>query len=515
MTTPIRVRELNNHPVRSRGDYVLLWLQMARRLRSNHALDYALAKANELKKPLVVYEGLKRNYPWASVRFHQFLLEGMQDNAAEAQCLGINYWPFVATPENEGHGLVARLCEKACLLVTDDYPQFIVPAQNRAIAKSGSCPVHAVDTNGVIPLAALGAPVSAAAHLRPRMHRLFATSWAERSQAEPDFSATVRQQIDPPFPLWTAPANLSEFVASLAVDASVPAIPSTPGGSSAAQVVLQNFVTERLANYADGRNQPDDPAASAASQLSWHLHYGHLSMDDVVAATLGDAWTPAEINPRTRNKDDFFCRDANVNAFLDEAITWRDVGYHWNWNRAKAVPATAPCRSWQAAGEVPQFHFGNYDFTRDSGAGTLYTLEQFENGATHDELWNAAQRQLVTTGRMHNYLRMLWGKKVLQWSATYDDAYRTLEHLNNKYAVDGRDPNSYTGILWCFGLFDRPWPPEREVFGSLRYMTSESTAKKFKLDAYYRYVKRLPTIAEARRGHSPTVTAVRKQKELF
>jgi deoxyribodipyrimidine photo-lyase len=168
--------------------------------------------------------------------------------------------------------------------------------------------------------------------------------------------------------------------------------------------------------------------------------------------------------------------------------------------------------SWEAE-PYPQFNFQTFDFS-PGGDRTLdvvlpewaretlrthandkreflYSLEEFEAAATHDELWNAAQTELVATGRMHNYLRMLWAKKVLEWTATPAEAYRVLEHLNNKYAIDGRDPNSYTGILWCFGLFDRPWPPERRVFGTIRYMSSENTARKFKLNGYYEYVRRL------------------------
>jgi deoxyribodipyrimidine photo-lyase len=160
---------------------------------------------------------------------------------------------------------------------------------------------------------------------------------------------------------------------------------------------------------------------------------------------------------------------------------------------------------------VPSFNFATFDFSPLDAAGTLdrvlpawakatlakhagdrrehlYSLAEFEAAATHDDLWNAAQTELVRTGRIHNYLRMLWAKKVLEWSPSAKEAYRVLEHLNNKYAIDGRDPNSYTGILWCFGLFDRPWAPERNVFGSVRYMSSDNTARKFKLGAYLDYV---------------------------
>jgi deoxyribodipyrimidine photo-lyase len=246
------------------------------------------------------------------------------------------------------------------------------------------------------------------------------------------------------------------------------------------------------------------------------LHFGHLSIQDIAEAVLGDGWTPAEINPRAKGKrDDFFCRDANVNSFLDEAITWRDLGYHWHFCRSAAAaepnPSAQP-QSWSTHA-VPQFNFAALDFS-PGGERTLdvvlpewakatlrkhehdrrehiYTLEEFEAAATHDELWNAAQSELAATGRMHNYLRMLWAKKVLEWSESPAAAYRTLEHLNNKYALDGRDPNSYTGILWCFGLFDRPWAPERPVFGTVRFMSSEATAKKFRLAGYYDYVRRV------------------------
>ena len=175
---------------------------------------------------------------------------------------------------------------------------------------------------------------------------------------------------------------------------------------------------------------------------------------------------------------------------------------------------------------MPSFNFESFDFSPRSG-GTLervlpdwakatlakhagdrrpvvYELEELENAHTDDMVWNAAQREMVATGRMHNYLRMLWGKKILQWSETPEQAYRVCEHLNNKYQLDGRDPNSYEGILWVFGLFDRPWPPEREIFGQLRYMTSDSTSKKFRLGGYYEYVAGLPTPGDVRAGKTAT-----------
>ena len=514
-----RVRLLNDSPVNRRGGYVLYWCQMVRRLRANHALDYAGQKARELGKPLVIYEGLKRNYPWANARTHTFMLQGMRDQLAEARRLGIHYWPFVETPTDSGRGLVAKLCQEACLLITDDYPQFIIPAQTRAVARMVPIPVVAVDGNGIIPLARLGAPVAAAAHLRPRMHKLFAEAWQNRAATEPELHPPALKPIDPPFPLWQPPADLSLFVKRLEVDASVPAVPEE-GGVFAARAQLEDFIRHKMPRYAKKRNNPDDPRRNAASGLSWYLHAGHIGIQEVCESVLGSNWTPEQLNLRTRNKDDFFCRDDNINSFLDEAITWRDVGYHWHYCRNRDLTANAavgPWKSWQASGEAwPSFNFQRFDFSPLSPEGTLaqvlpawaqenlvrhasdrrehlYDLAQFEAAQTHDPLWNAAQRELVLTGRMHNYLRMLWGKKVLEWSETPEIGYRILEHLNNKYALDGRDPNSYTGILWCFGLFDRPWPGDRPVFGSIRYMSSQSTAKKFDLDPYFDYVDSLTT----------------------
>jgi deoxyribodipyrimidine photo-lyase len=491
-----RLRRLNAAPTATGAEYVLYWMQAYRRLAHNHALDYALACARELGRPLVVYEGLRIDYPWASRRLHRFVLEGMQANAARAATLGLNYWPFVETRKDEGRGLLQSLSERACLVVTDDFPAFIVPAQTEALARKVAVPVFAVDSNGVVPLALLGPAVSAAAHLRPRLHKAFAEAWAQRATAKPRIPELARKPVAAPFETWRA-ADVAAFVDALPLDPGVPAVSAVPGGAPAARARLRDFVKRRLRGYAAARSEPRSPLEGHASGLSPYLHFGHISIEEVVEMVLATtgAWTPGELRVHNRGKrEGFFCDDPDVNAFLDEALTWRDVGFHWHRSRRadarsleKALPAWALETLGAHAGDPRRF---------------VYTGEELEDGRTHDPLWNAAQRELVATGTIHNYLRMLWGKKVLEWSASPAEAYRTLEHLNNKYALDGRDPNSYTGILWCFGLFDRPWPPERKVFGSVRYMSSENTARKFALAPYYAYVGRLPAIADVRSGRA-------------
>jgi deoxyribodipyrimidine photo-lyase len=485
-----RVRHANDRPIRASGEYVLYWMQAARRLSHNHALDHALREARRLHRPLVVYEGLRLRYPWASARLHRFVLEGMRANAEAAARLGLPYWPWVERTAGEGRGLLVALAARAACVVTDDFPAFIVPAQIAALAAATDVAVVAVDANSIVPLSRLGPPVSAAAQLRPRIHRAFAEAWEHRAAARP----RPPEQTAPTPPFEPAPLDdLDALLASLPLDRSVAPVPDTPGGTPAARRRLAEFVAHRLRGTAEDRSRPAAPAAAHQSGLSPYLHFGHIAIAEVAEAVLASSgdWSPAVLDPHAvGRREGFYCRDADVNAFLDEAITWRDLGFHWglhwHWTRAadtasleRALPAWARRTLGAHAGDVRAF---------------VYSREEWEAGATHDPLWNAAQRQLVATGTIHNYLRMLWGKKVLEWSRTPEDAYATLEHLNNRYALDGRDPNSYTGILWCFGLFDRPWAPERPVLGSVRYMSSENTARKFKLAPYLAYTASLPPL---------------------
>jgi deoxyribodipyrimidine photo-lyase len=481
-----RLRRLNDARVAPRGEYVLYWMQIYRRLERNHALDYAVRCAGELGRPLVVYEGLRIDYPWASRRLHRFVLEGMQANAARADELGLSYWPFVETEKGQGRGLLRRLSARAAVVVTDDYPCFIIPDQAEALARKVEVPVFAVDSNSLVPLSLLGPPVSAAAHLRPRIHKAFAAAWPHRAAAKPRLRGVPSRRVRPPFDAWKA-RDLAAFVGALPIDASVPPVPGTPGGTPAARARLRAFV--------EGRSEPRSLEEGHASGLSPYLHFGHVSIEEVVEAVLATTgkWTPEELRVHNRGKrEGFFGDSPDVDAFLDEALTWRDVGFQWH--RARRADAASLERA------LPAWALATLGAHAGDRRPWLYTAEELEGGRTHDPLWNAAQRELVTTGTIHGYLRMLWGKKVIEWSPSPAEAYRTLELLNNKYALDGRDPNSGSGILWCFGLFDRPWVPERRVFGSVRYMSSENTARKFDLAPYYAYVEKLPTIAEARAG---------------
>ncbi|MGF1581119.1 MAG: deoxyribodipyrimidine photolyase [Gemmataceae bacterium] len=487
-----RVRTVNDRDFNTNGRYVLYWMHLYRRFEYNHSFNYALACSKHLNKPLVIYEGLKLDYPWSSRRLHTFILQGMQENQRTAKKLGLNYWPFVETPDNSGRGLLRRLADDAAVVVTDDFPAFIIPEQTAALAQKTDTPIVAVDGNCIVPLDLLGDATKGAAHLRRRIHKEFAQAWEHRAGWRPQIASDFKEVIEPPFELWDVD-DVTSFVESLPVDDTVPAVAETSGGSLEARKRLDDFIGGKLARYAEDRSPPVPPKDSPESGLSPYLHFGHIGIEEIVERTLDSLgeWSLDDLSQEARGKrDGFYCGDANVNGFLDEAITWRDVGFQWHWHRRRDTESLEKA--------LPEWALKTLREHADDKREYVYTLEQWENGETHDDLWNAAQKELVATGRIQNYMRMVWGKKVVEWSATIEDAYKTLEHLNNKYALDGRNPNSYTGILWCFGLFDRAWGPERKVFGKIRYMSSENTAKKFKLRSYLEYVKGLPSISEVR-----------------
>jgi len=473
----VRVASPGRKP--SQGDFVLLWMQRERRLSHNHALDWALARARELRIPLVVYEELTLDLPWPNLRHGRFLLEGMRDNADNAEARGFLYWPYVQTRRSQKSPLTG-LAQRAAIVVTDDFPVAPVPEKTKRLADRIDAPVLAIDGNGLVPLALLGAPPPVARSLRPRLHRALLEAWKHRASKAPE--GDDHAALDPPFSLWD-PADLESTLATLPVDRSVPAAPLR-GGARAARARLGYFVAHKLDGYAKHHSKPLPPDDAFTSGLSPYLHAGHIAIAEVTEAVLaatGGTSTRRFVADAAGDKARFFGSDANANAFLDEALVWRDLCHLFLWHRREDVPSLTRA--------LPDWAWATLEAHRRDRRRFVYSFDEWERGETHDALWNAAQRELALTGRLHGYLRMLWGKKVLEWSASPEEAYETLLTLNDKYALDGSDPCSYGNILWCFGLFDRPWFPERPVLGRVRYMTSESTARKFSLGAYRRYVE--------------------------
>lgn len=476
----LRVFKRNGAEVNPEGDYVLYWMSINRRLEYNFALEYAVAYANKLNKPLLIYEGLSCDIPWASDRTHTFLVQGMRENQEFCTANGFNFYSYLEQRPAEGSGLVEALAERACLVIADEYPVYIIRPYNRLMARKVSVPYIAIDSNGIIPMAKSDKAAYSAYIFRKLMQKTFVQAWQHQPKERPLDDLKNRDTITLPsafldrYPDATPYyADISTSIANLPIDHSVKAL-KISGTREAALNEMNHFITHRLQKYAEFRNEPDE---NAASSLSPWLHYGKISAHEVTAAAISkqpSGWTLDDITYQNGSRDGFFGGHDYVGSFLDELITWREVGFHFchhvpNYDKFESLPDWA-IETLREHASDPREH--------------IYTFEEFEQAKTHDPIWNAAQRQLVRDGIIQNYLRMLWGKKILEWTPSPETALDYLIELNNKYAIDGRDPNSYSGIFWILGRFDRPWGPERPIYGKIRYMTSDSTAKKIKLKQY-------------------------------
>ena len=458
MSVNERVVQLNDADVNKSARYVLYWMQMYKRVDFNHALIWAIRKANELMLPLVVYEGLKYYYPWASDRLHTFILEGVEEKREQFAKLGVRYIFYLQKDADSPKQTVAKLAKDAALIITDDYPCFIIPEHNQQIAERAKVPVHVVDSNGIVPMSKFDKEEYAAYTIRPKIRELLPNYLKPLSNESVEIDGTTID-VDCPETIVTS-ENIPQLVSECNIDHSVAPSERYRGGSSNGRKRLTKFVEEILPDYDKTRNKSE---IDGSSRLSPYLHFGFLSPLEIALA-VGESDAP----------------EASKDAFLEELIVRRELSFNFtrhnaNYDSLSSLPTWVQKTMREHANDERQF---------------TYSLDQLEVGETHDELWNAAQREMVATGEMHNYLRMLWGKNVIAWSPSYEIAFETLVHLNNKYCLDGRDPNSYAGILWCFGKHDRPWM-ERPVFGTIRYMTSASTGKKFDSRKYIEWTKTL------------------------
>ncbi|MDA7978065.1 MAG: deoxyribodipyrimidine photolyase [Pirellulales bacterium] len=464
----------------------------ARRATWNFGLQRAIGWARELRKPLLVFEPLRCGYRWASDRLHVFVMEGMVANARALRTRPVTYFPYLEPSWSSGRGLFAALARQSCVVVTDDYPCFFIPRMITAAAEV--CPVllEAIDSNGLLPMRAAERQFLRAQDFRRFLSKNLSPRLEEFPAADPFQGVTLPQLSELPQAIrerWPAASlsaliqsderatptsveTLHELLRSLPIDHSVK--PATfHGGSENAAERLKQFLAGGFDSYVADRNHPD---ASVTSGLSAYLHFGHISAHEIFASILDrEGWNldpdPSKPAGSRRLWDDISER---ADSYLDQLVTWRELGfnmccYNPRYDQYDSLPGWA------------QNTLGEHASDRRS---PTYSLGQFEAAETHDELWNAAQRQLKREGCLHNYLRMLWGKKILEWTPTPVDALQVMIELNNKYAVDGRDPNSYSGIFWTLGRYDRAWGPERPIFGKVRYMSSENTKRKLKLANY-------------------------------
>ena len=479
----IRVRSCNPAAVRADADFVLYWMIAFRRITWNFGLQRAVEWASELRKPLVIFEPLRIGYQWASDRLHRFVLEGMADQARQLGPLrsaGVLYYPYVEPVADRARGLLATLAGHACVVVTDDYPSFFLPRMVRAAGQRLRVRLEQVDSNGLLPLQAADRVFTTALSFRAFLQKQLRPHLGAFPQQRPLAGVKLPALHSLPAPVlrrWPpATAELlggaPDELARLAIDHSVGPV-DYRGGSAAAQAALCQFLDGKLAGYAERANHPDEDVRSG---LSPYLHFGHLSAHQAFSEVASrEEWSPTLLSAGARgSREGWWGMSPSAEAFLDQLVTWRELGYNMSARRDD-------CDRYES---LPEWARTTLDKHAADARPHIYTLEEFEAGRTHDPLWNAAQKQLLREGRIHNYLRMLWGKKVLQWTACPRDALAVMIELNNKYAVDGRDPNSSSGIFWALGRYDRPWGPERSIFGKVRYMTSESTRRKLRVREY-------------------------------
>ncbi len=478
----VRIRNCNQSPARPNAEYVLYWMIATRRLHSNFALDRALQHCATFAKPLLIFEPLRVGYPWASDRFHRFVLDGMADYAVACQSLGVRYYPYVEPAPGAGKGLLAALAKNACVVVTDDFPCFFLPRMVAAAARKLSVLLEAVDSNGLLPLRATEQTFLRAFDFRRFLqkelpqHLVHFPHPNPLAKAKPRPAPAVPRKITSRWPaaskalLTGEPGSLD----ALAIDHSVKPT-ALHGGHTNARAHMLQFFRSNFSRYADLRNDPDHDVSSGFSPF---LHFGHLSAHEVFSELVRrEKWKPAKLSLRSNgSREGWWNMSPVAEMFLDQLVTWREVSFNFSAHRGDADKFSS-LPAW-----VQKTLHEHASDKRDP----LYDLEQFEFARTYDPLWNAALAQLLLEGRIHNYLRMLWGKKILQWSRSPEDAAEIMIHLNNKYALDGRDPNSYSGIFWVLGRYDRPWAPVRPIFGSIRYMSSENTARKLSVKNYLR-----------------------------
>ena len=476
-----RTRTLNEAGTDPQGKYVLYWMIATRRTKWNFALQRAVELAREYKKPLVVFEALRCGYPWASDRLHRFVIDGMMDNAAALADRPVTYFPYLETKAGAGRGLLRKLASQAVTVVTDDFPCFFLPRMVQSAADQLKVRLESIDSNGIFPLRATDRVFTRAYSFRRFLQKTITPYLLEMPQANPLARAklpALKKLPDEITRRWPAAdvANWQESagLAKLPIDHAV-GVTEIRGGSRRANKALRGFIKNKLDVYDTDRNQPE---LEVTSGLSPYLHFGHISAHQVVDKLLQrEDWSPNRLASKaTGSSSGWWGLSEPTESFLDELITWREIGYNMcalreDYAQYESLPDWAQATLEDHAGD-PRAH--------------VYSLEQFEHADTHDPLWNAAQRQLVREGRIHNYLRMLWGKKILEWTDHPRDALDVMVELNNKYALDGRNPNSYSGIFWVLGRYDRAWGPERPIFGKIRYMSSENTARKVRVKDYVR-----------------------------
>ena len=446
---PTRIQVLNDADV-CKKDYVLYWMQQSQRAAHNHALEYAVQQANQQDRMLLVAFGLTDDYPEANLRHYTFLLEGLKETQETLASRGIK---LVA---RRGHPpeVALRLGRRASMIVCDRGYLRHQRAWREQVAQESNCRVVQVESDVIVPIEVVSDKAEYAARtIRPKIHRHLDTYLVglRRVKVKHHSLGMKIQGIDPD--------NISNLLQKLDLDRSVrPVSELFKGGTSQAEKRFGEFIRHRLKHYDQNSNQPQ---TDDVSHMSPYLHFGQISP---LYLTLHIERAPNTLK-------------AAKDAYLEELVVRRELAMNFVFYTS----------NYDAYGCIPAWAQKTLTDHKHDQREYLYSRRQLENADTHDPYWNASMLEMKHTGFMHNYMRMYWGKKILEWSSTPQNAFRTTLAINNKYFLDGRDPNSYTGVAWIYGVHDRAWS-ERPIFGKTRYMAASGLERKCDIGAYVKKV---------------------------
>lgn len=435
-----RIKKLNQNPLKD-GDYVLYWMHASPRAHYNHALEYGIKKANRFKKPLLVFFGITNQFPEANNRHYAFLLQGLQDVQDSLNRRGIKMAIQMVSPPDG----VIELAENALMVVVDRGYLNIQREWVKKVINGLKCPLMQVETNVVVPVETASAKEEySAATFRRKINKKMA-EFLVPLKMEKLISHSRDIDVDS-VPL----CDHHSIISQLRLKSKVAPVSRYMGGTLNAIKLLDTFIKHRLDKFPD-RN---DPSKDYLSHMSPYLHFGQIS--------------PLYIALKVLNT-----KSPGKSAYLEELIIRRELAVNFIYYNPE----------YDSLKCLPDWAYKTLTEHQKNKREYIYSLKEFENAGTHDPYWNAAQMEMVHSGKMHGYMRMYWGKKILEWTHDPEEAYQIALKLNNKYELDGRDPNGYAGVAWCFGKHDRAWK-EREIFGKVRYMNDRGLRRKFKIDSY-------------------------------
>jgi deoxyribodipyrimidine photo-lyase len=446
-----RIKFLNNNKFQN-GEYIVYWMQQSQRTDYNHALEYSIRLANNNNLPLIIFFGITDSFPEANLRHYYFMLQGLNEVSTNLTKANIQMFISYISPELG----ICKFSEKAATIITDTGYTHIQKKWRTYAAQNIKCPLVQIESDVIVPVeTAYFKEAYNAGIFRKQINKVL-PNYLIPLKSTKIKNSSLNVKID--FIKKINIHNIDNCIKDLKIDKSITPIKIFTGGPTTAKNKLKSFIANKLINY---NTLSNDPTSECTSKLSPYLHFGHISPLYIALEIL---------------KNNYLLED----NFLEQLIIRRELSmnfvyYNINYDSLKCLPAWA-YKSLQ----------DNQIFDRPYN----YSLDIFEQANTHDKFWNAAQKELLLTGIMHGYMRMYWCKKIIEWTKNIKTAFEYAIYLNNKYALDGRDPNSFAGTAWSFGKHDRPWQ-DRAIFGKIRYMNQAGLKRKFNIDNYVKRINNL------------------------